>query len=357
MSTITRPMLLDETGREMLAAMKEQGATLKNISDALSDALTKYGESIKWSEIQKAVQNGNARSMFKIGDQIIIPWEDKNKGCTYQMPFDVVHFDSVFLETGEFVPGMFLQCHYALPYNLPFNGPNGMTLSGMQYSEGLYYYESVDASSYRLLIEGTDYNIGDTILPGIVCSSVCDPNGEVLLDGYNLWEKSKLRQYLNSDSESSWQEMLEIGDKVIWDLPSAGFLSGFDEDFLSCIRPISVTTIKQTSMGSFFNQTYDRFFLPSLYQMNISHSDSALTTEGQPFEYWKQYTDSPTPVHYEDVEIAIQKLDSRHLDCEVFFRSAFPGSLSKVCSINGNCFVAYERAASYLSCTPVCVIT
>ena len=63
-------------------------------------------------EIAEIVRRGEAPNVFTVGDQIMVKWNNGTQD--YILPFDIVHFDDVELQDGETVPGMFIQCHYAL---------------------------------------------------------------------------------------------------------------------------------------------------------------------------------------------------------------------------------------------------
>lgn len=63
------------------------------------------------NEIAEIVRRGDAPNVFGIGDQINVKWN--NGTSDFIIPFDIVHFDSVELQDGETVPGMFIQSHYA----------------------------------------------------------------------------------------------------------------------------------------------------------------------------------------------------------------------------------------------------
>ena len=86
MSTITKPILTDETGLRIATAVERIAVAQAPID--ITD----------FEQIRQIVQLGLAQQYFKIGDQIIVPWSDGPH--TYDMPFDVVDFGPCVDEDG-----------------------------------------------------------------------------------------------------------------------------------------------------------------------------------------------------------------------------------------------------------------
>lgn len=68
MSEITKPVLLDDTGKEMIDVLRQQNALLQVLA---SDKFTNLYQNYK--SIQRIVKSGLAENVFNIGDQIIVP--------------------------------------------------------------------------------------------------------------------------------------------------------------------------------------------------------------------------------------------------------------------------------------------
>ena len=81
-------------------------------------------------------------------------------------------------------------------------------------------------------------------------------------------------------------------------------MSGFDEEFLSCLKPIKVTTalntVTDTEIGT-TEDTFDTFFLPSLEQ--IYAKPQLAGVEGEPFEYWRLAVGKTEPNGWYDTNI------------------------------------------------------
>ena len=357
MSTITKPMLLDETGQEILAAMKEQTKVLKRIAGLDSSVAIVTN----WAEIHKAVRNGKASTMFEIGDQIVVRWTNVANESYYEMPFDVVHFGDVKLEDGSTVPGMYLQCHYMPAVSIPFDAGEGTyMMPGMTYESGFYYY-AMSVNGARLLVEGTDYNVGDTIPSGsstIMRNAIYDESGGIINGGYNKWSASAIRQLLNSNAvDGNWWSSQHDGDSAgVAIMPgtgvTAGFLSGFEVDFLDCIKAVEVCTVSEGAVDI----TYDKFFIPSLEQMNV---ESEVSGEGETFEYWREATGDQgvvTPAVGHEAYISY-RISAKSTPANYFFRSTIQTNKHQLYSVNsGGEIVAANASNNSCGCLPVCVI-
>lgn len=299
MSQVTKPMMLDETGKEIVEALKMHNALLSAMAKGDVDAnITDLGY------IHDIVRRGLAPNLFNIGDQIIIPWTDVAADITYDVPLNVVHFGNVTLKDGTVVPGMYLQWHYCPPFGVQFDAEeNEVATEGIFGSEYSYYQTYTNdkgEAAYKLLVEGTDYNVGDAIPTNDTYyhSAIKDTTGNIVRYGYNRWSHSALRQFLNSKKGvNEWWEAQHLGDMPPDQLTAkAGFMTGFGEDFLSIIKPIKVTTVLNTvtdkDLGN-TEDTYDMFFLPSLEQMYAKPQLAG--AEGEYFEYWKSATGVTTP--------------------------------------------------------------
>ena len=133
MSTVKKPILLDETGKEIVAHMRTQNALLSAIARESINALT------SWKDIQAIVRQGLAPEIFLIGDQFIVPWKDVEADKSYDVPLDIVHFGNVELKDGEVVPAMFLQWHYTTPFGVQFDVPEKEVAEGVFSADYSYY--------------------------------------------------------------------------------------------------------------------------------------------------------------------------------------------------------------------------
>lgn len=349
MSEITKPIMLDETGRLLVEGIARQNILLSQLISATSEATPVA----TLNEIHEIVRRGEAPNVFSIGDQINLNYNDGEND--YVLPWDIVHFGDVELQDGETVPGMFIQSHYALPgvqldqneafYVVPAGGLSAGTyrftmgnswgskvVSGktysftttQAYSEGdLFQLGTADSETSNLpetapsawrvrtykkdgstpassvasateILALTESSSG-TNLGTLSSSTLYGTSGlnnmQRSADGYNRWGQSALRQYLNSSADvNAWWEPQNPYDRRPDQLATMrGFMVGFDNAFLNIIKPIKVTTalnlVTDTEIGA-SETTYDTFFPASTEQEYIV--PQAEVSEGVYWEYWKQ---------------------------------------------------------------------
>ena len=309
-----------------------------------------------WGQIQEVVKRGLAQDYFSIGDQIEVKW---TKGTTeHTLPFDVVSFDDVYKE-GETdpSPGMWLECHYAMD-GVQFDASEAIYVASEALPAGTYHFtigtnwgtHCVAGTSYEFTttqevpaggqimvgknndwytwgapdqspanwrvhtfasadaVTPLDSNLtltegsGGTDLGSIASSTKYSASGVNNLQragyGYNRWSMSAMRQYLNSDAAAgAWWEAKNPFDRAPQQLSSlAGFMAGFESDFLAALGKIKVTTALNTVSDSEIGtseDTYDTFFLASLEQEYIV--PQAAGVEGAYWPYWKERLDLSSP--------------------------------------------------------------
>lgn len=334
MSQVTKPILLDETGKEIAGALRQQNALLSAMARGSVNALAS-----SWKDIHNIVREGLAAEIFHVGDQLIVPWKDVAADKTYEVPLDIVHFGNVTLKNGSVVPAMFLQWHYCTPFGVQFDHQENEQASESSFLSDYYYYEAYTdgegKTRYKLLVAGTDYAVGESIPSSKVYyhSSIKDSTGYIVNYGYNRWSHSALRQFLNSaKGVNEWWTAQHLGDVAPEQLATkAGFMSGFDEEFLSCLKPIKVTTalntVTDTEIGT-TEDTFDTFFLPSLEQ--IYAKPQLAGVEGEPFEYWRLAVGKTEPNGWYDTNInpayITYALDAKTSAQYVRLRSAYRGN-------------------------------
>ena len=343
MSTVTKPVMLDETGHLIVEGFARQNLLLSQLVSASATATPVA----TLNEIHEIVRSGEAANVFSIGDQINLNWND---GTTaYVLQFDIVHFGDVELQDGETVPGMFIQSHYALQ-GVQFDASEAIMKCSSALSAGTYHFTigtswgthcvankvyqftttqeipengqivvgsnssfyiwgapDTAPSNWRVytfssassttpietltLTEGS----GGTDLGTLSSSTKFGASGLVNLQmaayGYNRWSHSANRQYYNSSAAAgSWWAAQHDTDRPPQQLATVrGFMAGLDEAFLNIIKPVKVVTalntVTDTDIGS-SEVTYDTFFLASLEQEYIVPQASGV--EGSYWEYWKQ---------------------------------------------------------------------
>ena len=108
MSEITRPVMLDETGKLIADNIERQNLLITRLIEEGAGATPI--ETLH--EIHHIVQSGRASSELSEGDQINLNY--KNGDTNYVLPWDILGFGDFELEDGEVKPGMAIQSHYAM---------------------------------------------------------------------------------------------------------------------------------------------------------------------------------------------------------------------------------------------------
>ena len=416
MSKITEPMMLDSTGKALVEKLHTQNLLL----NVMANSAIEVASSLE--EIHRIVQTGNAAKVFNIGDQLILPWTDKATGTTYQYPFDVVHFGKVNIEDGEELPAMFLQAHYATPfgvqfdnfeafyfasdegglkpgsYKIAFAGTWGTHVKAKTYKftltkpvpqngvlAGFERCPDVDPTSWRVssYAKASDKDPIETVSVTEVSSG--DPstdlgtlkigaekfNAEAKLNdlhrvgyGYNRWSMSAMRQWLNStaDKDKWWASKNQFDRPPAELATKAGFMSGFNSDFLATLKPVKVQTALNTvtddqivCIPEHLETTYDTFFLPCLDNMNITPQ---LAGEGDVFEYWKRASKSAEKLAQYGTYPRMRTfaLENHTSPQSVRLRSAGRGFGSITWYVNSSGYVNGNYAYGSFRCTPVCAM-
>lgn len=413
MSLITKPPLLDETGKELVAGLHTQNALLNVIAGLQLEKVTSL------EEIGRIVASGNAKKVFNPGDQIIVPWKDVAADKTYQMVFGVRNFIEAELQNGEKVPGMIIQADYAHPFGVQFSqyqafyrvktreedGENGgVDLAPGTYSvqmganwgdnvkkdaffnftltqavpvggilEGFHNAPDKPSSEWRVssYINNTATNPIETVkvaagkagkLLGVLLPS---NSGELNLHrtayGNNRYRDSAIRQYLNSaGGVNEWWNPQHNYDRPPDQLATkAGFLSGFDEDFLSLIKPTKVVTALNTVSdgGTADNPdiTYDKFFLPSLEEM---HCAPQIAGEGEVWPYWSRASESKEPLAQYGTypQMRTFGLENKTNAQYVRLRSAYRGVAFNTWCVYASGYVYGSYAINANRFAPACVL-
>jgi hypothetical protein len=346
-----------------LNIMKEE--TLKQIADSVNETNV-YLKSIARKEkfditsfktVQDIVQAELAKKYFSVGDQFILPWTDIVSGKTYDWPWHINDFLECELPDGSIVPGMMIQADYASPFSIQFDHEENEVATESTFTSGYYYYTKNDDNSYKL----NDVTYGDAIPSDTIYyhSAIKDTTGNICRCGYNRWSHSAYRQYLNSaKGKGEWWTPQHLGDVAPSQLNSyAGFLSGFEQDFLDVIGPVKVTTVLNTVTDSDLGDredTFDTMFLLSIEEMYGSPQLAGV--EGAALEYWKQATGLTAPSNGANQGRITYALENQTSARYVRLRSANRGYSYLTWFVYTAGAVGYNGAYSSYGCAPACII-
>lgn len=394
MSTVTKPIILDET---FAAKMDKQNALLEVMAAQAMHTL-----SSDWAGLADLADSGLFGQAYSIGDQFVDTWKDvAANNAQYTNPFQLNHIGSVELQDGEVLTDRpFLQAHYAHPFGVQFSHQRAFLRCPSGLAVGTYYFtiesnwdNNVSAgdvvcftttqavpeggrvagcygapdqakSNWKIYTYSADgKTILETITPtfaasgtnlGTVKASARNGNLNSMQEtayGWNRWKTSALRQYLNSDAAvGAWWTAQDEWDIAPDQLTTkAGYLSGWSEEFVNALKSVKVATYPNTVQddtgGNTPDITYDRVFLPSLEQMYCVPQKAG---EGEYHEYWKrrsgltspnaQYSTNPNMITY-----AVENHTSSQL---VRLRSAHRGYANFTWYV-GSSGTVYGTYASY----------
>lgn len=411
-----KPLLLNETGKEMVQMLKALNANV--------GAIAKKQMSIEsdWSAISDIVNAGNASDIFSVGgmfENIKYTNVDAADKKEYTMPWHINAFRNVTLESGDEVPGMILQSEFATLQGVQFTNvraflacpeglkagtyhltigkdwgtnakkdkvyqfaltkdvPKGGRLAGFKYmpdsaptnwqvfsysADGKTIAETVNVAEGS---EGTDLGVmnydtrrviednADLSLKSLKMNSM-----QETAYGCNRWATSAMRQWLNSEAgKGAWwtaQDEFDIAPEQL--STTSGFLAGLPVDMRSQLKRVKVVTVKNNpTEGGGTDITYDRVFLPSLEEMYIAKQQSG---EGAYHPYWKMRagTDSPVPLWTNNDRYKSYALENQTSAQYVRLRSASVGNCNYTWSVHTSGSVSGYSSTGALRALPLVAI-
>lgn len=391
---------------------------LKSAVTALEHVISQ--EDLTYAQISEIVKAGRADKYFKIGDQIMVKWNDGTN--EHELPWDIVHFGDVELQGGDIVPGMFIQSHYAMQ-DVQFDASEAIYVASAALPAGTYNFTigttwgthcvagtvyqftttvEIPAGGQIMVSKNNDFwtwgapdtapsnwkvhtfasnaattplesnlalteGSGGTALGSLASNVKYSSSGINNLQraayGYNRWAQSANRKYYNSAAASgAWWSPENPFDRAPQQLTTVrGFMAGFEEAFLDIINPVKVVTALNTVSDSDIGTTettYDTFFLPSLEQEYIVPQLSG--AEGAYWEYWKQRLDLSTPQAQGSAGVNPAHIryafDARTTAQYCRLRSARRGGASLVWFVATTGYAGTYYAALALRGCPACVI-
>lgn len=347
-------IMKESTLQSIASNLQLQNALLATIAGAEPGSI----KIDSFAQVQELVSTGLAEKIFAVGDQLICPWTDIVTGETYDWVWDIVHMADVELEDGSIVPGMYLQAHYLTPFSIQFDAPENEIATETTFQEGLSYYLKNKDGSFSL----QTVTAGEAITEGATYyhSAIKDTSGNICRYGYNRWSHSAYRQFLNSDAEKgNWWKAQHLGDVAPNELENrAGFLSGFEQDFLDVIKKVKIrtqlNTITDEEIGT-DEETVDLMFLPSKEQLYGVLEGSIYNDEA--FEYYKQVAGFEAPNNGNSTGRIKYKLDAQTSADWQRLRSPNRGSSNYTWNCNyAGYLYSVNGATNAGRCAPACVI-
>lgn len=258
-------------GQEMFSQTKntlaEDGVIFSDLTDI---SLTTF------ADIQTAVRAGTIGDVFSVGDQIAVTHSAYGTltfrviGIDEDTPTDVEKEHSLTLEMvgvlHDFQQFDAMEDEYALT-------ADAVCVTGKS-------YYSFSDPTYTLLVEGVDWNAGDS------SADKYEKNTDKRVsEGYCRWEDSGIRQWLNSDAAANaWWVAQNIWDNAPAYANVAGFLNGLDANFVAVLGTVTKTTLNDYVYGGTTSDTVDKVFLLSAAE--VGKTARAGIVEGTVYSYY-----------------------------------------------------------------------
>lgn len=418
-SLVTKPLLLDSTGKEIVGGIERQNILLTRLISASAEETP----IATLNEIREIVARGEAPLVFNIGDQINIKWNDGTND--YILPFDITHFGDVELQDGEIVPGMYIQSHYALT-GIQFDQNEGFYVvpaAGMQagtycFTIGNSWGSNVVAGKIYSFTLTEDYTEGDILQLGtatsetsglpdqnpanwrvrtykksgnIVAGKVETPTEILTLTeeteetgtslgtlssstkygtsglnnmqrsayGYNRWSQSAIRQWMNSAAAAdAWWNPQNPYDRRPNELKNTrGMMAGFDEAFLNILGKVKVGTALNTLSDSDISASENTYDTFFLASLEQEYCSPQLAgVEGEYWEYWKRRTGLASPSNATNTARIRYAYNAKSSAQSCRLRSADRGDAYDTWGVNASGFVYTYSATNARRAVPACVI-
>ena len=137
MSTITKPLLKDETFLEYMEALNHLLAHQNAAIDLLA-ADKKASVLSDISEVALLAKNGELLEFMDYGDQIAAAWA--NGQTNYSPAMNLCHESDELLEDGETIHGCFFEWDKTTPFGVVFDEPEAIFESSSALAAGTYHF-------------------------------------------------------------------------------------------------------------------------------------------------------------------------------------------------------------------------
>lgn len=339
MTVVTTDFPTEQTLQRIATALEVNAGIQPDLND------------MTYSQMRSIIRSGKGAANFTIGDQLLVPWEWGSYDLV--LPFDIVHHydgsdDDHPLRTdaaGNTIPTMRLMSHYAIPQNCVFDEKEAFYVAQSDLAAGTYNFSivtttawggagvsaSVGTETYQFTLtsavaKGSQFmwngsysakpstltiydNMGSTVKQTVSCTSGSSGtalgsmrqatasdagfnNPQRACEGSNNYHTSTLKQWLNS-TDASFKKV----QQTIFDRPSgmdgkAGFMTGFDDEFLEVLAEVVNKEEVHPFDGSSVIDSESDYFFPlsgheHYFNNYLSEDEAGYTADGVPNDYWK----------------------------------------------------------------------
>ena len=216
-----------------------------------------------WHNLHKYVKD-NGVADFVIGTEVLTHYTEPlgtNAETVYDLPAILVDKGTAIIEGGTEVPALYFMSKYALPCT----GVHAAANAGLMFDNAEPSNSDGSRKSY----------------------------------GSNRYMHSAIRQWLNGTGTDWWASQ-HTADAAPDYVSRPGLLSCLDASLVAELRAIKVQVQTATVDGDVTDAMYDKIFLPSLEELNRTHSTAAAIAEagieGHAWQYWKDALSSTSLV-------------------------------------------------------------
>jgi len=241
MQQITKPMFLDETGRDLITAVHgvaaelAKGVILKELEIGHSiDELT------DWGEYAGMVREKTAHAAFPAGETRFKPsWSTKASSAadavSYTAPVNVCHYGTGVLADAESVDVAHLQFHRCLPFDTPFSPSQAW----------LYAVDGLPAGNYSVTLSAETNGVAAGTYYFALAQAI--PAGGQICGFINGSAKADIKTYASRTSTDAL-ETVSAANITTTDPGDATSLGTFPSANLAYVVPASGTPAEAKSV-------------------------------------------------------------------------------------------------------------
>ena len=344
------------------ATLQQVKRQLELRNELYKQFVRKYG-STSWEEVAYNVKTGKAARLYNVGDILACNYRyytNATDYVDYVWPWVISKVnDTAIWEDQTEHPAIALQSQFCTIESIPFDAPEKVACdpeTELTAEDGIYYFGATGNNFTAL-----NLSTGDTIpYSGYDAVYKNDVNNTAILgSGYNNWKLGCIRQWLNSAADrGEWWEAQHVGDAAPTSQVNQyrGFMAGLDADFLGVINPVRVRTARNTvTDGGGYDDTYDRFYLPSIEEMY--GAPQLEDVEGPYVDYWKEISGLSAPGNGAAAGRIIKDIVSQTTAQNCRLRSAYRGNSNTAWNVATAGGLSNYSASYAYRCAPACKIS
>lgn len=291
-----------------------------------------------------------------VGIEIADTWTADDGVTVYQNPMVCVDVQERLDANNEPHLAAVMMRKYATVNAMQFDAPEREEATEETALTGVYYFgwiESTNAFTALKLSAGATIPYGN--YDKVFRNTIHQTNLDVLKYGWNNWEYSSYRQYLNSDAAvGEWYYSTHIGQCEPDNAAvTRGWKAGCSAELLAHAKPVQVPCWANTTTdGGKIYTTLDTFWLPSGTEMYGAVNEN----EGSAFEYVVEATGLESAANGNNTGRVYRKENATSTATIYRLRSAHRGSSYYAWCVHAAGSVNTNSASSAYAGVPACCI-